>query len=62
MIKINKIKGLMRENGETQADIACLLDKSLRAVQYNFKKQIFTVVDLAKIAKHYDVNLSDLVE
>lgn len=62
MVKTNKIKGLMREHGETQEDIAKLLGKTLRAVQYEFSKGKFSVTDLSKIAKHYDISIADLVE
>lgn len=62
MIKIDKIKGLMRKNGETQSDIAMLLCKKLRTIQYNFHKRNFSVEEIVKIAKHYGVNVADLIE
>lgn len=62
MIRIQKIKGLMREAGETQEDLAKLLGKSRRAVSYNFTHSNLTVKELGIIAQHYNVSIKELVD
>lgn len=62
MIRIQKIKGLMREAGETQEDLAKLLGKSRTALSYNLSRSTFTVKELGVIAQHYNVSIKDLVE
>lgn len=62
MIRIQKIKGLMREAGETQEDLARLLGKSRAALNYNLVHSTFKVKELGIIAQHYNVSIKDLVE
>lgn len=62
MIRTQKIKGLMREAGETQEDLAKLLGKSRAALNYNLSHSTFTVKELGIIAQHYNVSIKELVE
>lgn len=55
-VNLNKIKGLMAENGDTQKDLACKLgitDETLR--NYFRGKTIMRVDTVSKIAEIYNV-------
>ena len=62
-VNLNKIKGLMREHGETQAELAKYLGCSTTAVvNYLNGKTEMKAVDVFKIADKYKVPITDLVE
>lgn len=62
MVNLDKIKGLMREHGETQRDLANLLACSATSANnYLTGKTEMKVGDVVKIAKHYNVELNDIV-
>lgn len=55
-VNLNKIKGLMAENGDTQKDLACKLgitDETLR--NYFRGKTIMRIDTISKIAEIYNV-------
>lgn len=61
-VNLNKIKGLMREHGETQADLAKVIGKSEATVQnYLAGKTEMTCRILGDITKHYGVPFGDLI-
>ena len=62
-VNLNKIKGLMREHGETQAELAKYLGCSTTSVvNYLNGKTEMKAVDFFKIADKYKVPITDLVE
>ena len=62
-VNLNKIKGLMREHGETQAELAEYLGCSTTSVvNYLNGKTEMKAVDVFKIADKYKVPITDLVK
>ena len=62
-VNLNKIKGLMRERGETQAELAEYLGCcKASVVNYLNGKTEMKAVDVFKIADKYKVPIADLVE
>lgn len=62
-VNLNKIKGLMREHGETQAELAKYLGCCTTSVfNYLNGKTAMKAVDIFKIADKYKVPIADLVE
>jgi transcriptional regulator with XRE-family HTH domain len=58
-MNVNKLKGLMAENNETYKDLAKLLNVSVMTIYNKMKgKRVFTVDELALIAKHYKVDVN----
>ncbi len=55
-LRLHKIKGLMAENYETQADLAALLNLTPPTINSRLKgKSEFTATEIYKIAEHYKV-------
>lgn len=62
-VNLNKIKGLMREHGETQAELAEYLGCSTTSVvNYLNGKTEMKAVYVFKIADKYKTPIADLVE
>lgn len=60
-VNLNKIKGLMREHGETQAELAEYLGCSTSAVQsYLAGKTEMPSTVFIRIAKKYEVPIGEL--
>ena len=63
MVKLNKIKGLMAENGDTQKTLAAKLGISKQLISLKLTgKLAFSVEMLSQIAREYGVAVSELIE
>lgn len=63
MVKINKLKGLMAENGDTQESLAKKLGVTKQLINLKLTgKSKFSIEMLSQVAKLYNVELSTLVE
>lgn len=61
MVNVNRLKGVIVENGKTQADIAKMLGITERTFYSKMKRKVFDSDEIYEMCRYLSINDADMV-